>query len=75
MIFVKPSPFNILPKVLEINTKGQSQARVVIKSPAEGELKKYEPIKWPNNMKKVVHNIPKAVQYFNVFMARNSILC
>ena len=71
---MRPRPFRILPNVLDININGHSQAKMIIKSPASFELKKYVPMKWPVNIKKSVQANPKIVQYFKVLEVRVDIL-
>ena len=36
VFFVNPNPFNILPRVEDININGHSQASIVMNSPASG---------------------------------------
>ena len=67
VFFVNPNPFNILPRVEDININGHSQASIVMNSPASGELKKKLPMSLPNMIKKAEHRIPNMVQYFKVF--------
>ncbi len=71
VFLVNPNPFNMLPRVEDIKIKGQSQARIVINSPAVGELKKKTPMNLPNITKNAEHSIPNTVQYFKVFEASN----
>ena len=71
---VKPRPFNMLPKVVDTNISGHSQASMIIKSPASLELKKYVPINFPERIKKIVQKIPNREQYFIVLDVKVLIL-
>ena len=73
VFFVNPKPFNMLPRVEDIKIKGHSQARIVMNSPAVGELKKKLPMNLPNATKNAEHRIPNIVQYFKVFEVSSDI--
>lgn len=66
---VNPRPFSILPSMMEEKINGQSQARMVMKSPANSFPKTTRPKKSPLNIKNVVQKSPRAMLMLRVFMA------